>query len=231
MNTLLIFWPIGIIACFLFYFLIAKRFLISKTKCFFYCLFILICEIFGAKILFILENLTRLSYTQFSIISGFSLFGVFLITPIIMGIFFLNKRNEFVKFMDFFSLGIFPELLFYRINCYVVGCCGGIILNGFKVPTQLIEIFFDAVIFLLGIFVLNKHIYEGYITGLSYCSYGVVRFILEFLRERENVFSIFSVSHFLSLVTIIIGISFIFFGKKRQRFLPSHEFVKYYNLI
>lgn len=222
MNNLVLFWSIGIIFSSLFYIFCRKYFNINLKNSILYCVFFLLFEIIGAKLLFILENIDSFSVKYLSINSGFSLFGVFIFTPILIYILLLilrvnDKRNVF----NFFIIGMFIELFFYRIGCITSGCCGGIKLSlfgtSFQFPTRIIEMLFCVGIVFTLLSIKDK--YKNFIFPSAYISYGVFRFINEFFRIRTNVIGDLSISHFIAVLVVLIGLSLIAidFGRNRMK--------------
>lgn len=209
--SLIIFWMIGIVACFLYYVLISKKFNISRLLGLVFSFVILLAEIIGAKLLFILERIPNVTINDLTALGGFSLFGVFLFSPFIIFLVCKFLKFDFITFMDFMSVGILIELAFYRVGCYVGGCCGGINIStgtsSFVFPVQIVEIGLDiALSAILIIFFLRNKLKKGQLFYLTYAGYGIIRFILEFLRVRNNLFLVFSLSHIFALMIIIFGV-------------------------
>lgn len=206
MSTL--FWIIGIIFSSLYYFLIRKKFMFSILESIVLIFSILLCEIIGAKILFILENLTNFSIEYLNILKGYSLFGVFLFTPILLLILSLLIKKDIKNLLDYFISGMLIELAFYRIGCIFGGCCGGIEIslmgNTFYFPTRIFEIVFCIIMFILSLIIKFKFNKEPLFIYLLICiSYSSFRFLLEFFRIRVYVTGILSVSHYISIIVLI----------------------------
>lgn len=214
-SPLVLFWSIGIILCFAYYILIRKKFKISFLMSILLCFIILLAEILGAKILFLFERIPNVTIDDLTALGGFSLFGVFLISPLFMFLFSLLLKIKFIKLMDYMSLGIFLELACYRISCIYNGCCGGITfpwgfleLDGSHTfPVQPIEIGLDVLAFaILLILFLTKKLKYGDLFYLTYLSYGLIRFVLEFFRVRDNLFLNMSISHIFAFICIVFGL-------------------------
>ncbi len=120
-SSNLFMWGIGIILCEIYYVVIGKKFGYRWYKALMLGIIILLFEIFGAKILYILENIGSLDEAAFSWSSGYSLFGVFLFTPIFLWIAAIIVREDTLKLYDFASVGIMIELSLYRIGCMMAG--------------------------------------------------------------------------------------------------------------
>lgn len=209
MSTL--FWVIGILFSSLYYFLVRKKFMYSILESIILIFAILLCEILGAKLLFILENIHGFSLQYLDILKGYSLFGVFIFTPVFLLLFSFLLKKDIKNLLDYFISGMLLELAFYRVGCFFGGCCGGIDVNFFgnvfKFPTRIFEIIFCIIMFSLIVIIKFKYINKPlFIYILVVISYSVFRFVLEFLRVRNNVLGLLSVSHFIALAVFIKGV-------------------------
>lgn len=207
-SGFIFFWMIGIICSQIYYVIEGRKYKLKWYYSLGIGLMILFFEIVSAKLLFLLENIQNLSRTSFALTGGYSLFGVFLFMPFILILLSKYLRNDSMFILNFSSIGILIELAVYRIGCKVVGCCGGITINNYQIPTQIIECIIDAII-AMALIVLqfkNKIEKNGVKTSLVFISYGFIRFIIEFFRIRENIIGPFSISHIFAIITIIIGI-------------------------
>ena len=110
---------------------------------------------------------------------------------------------------------------FGRIGCFLEGCCYGTQTNSFlgvqfpnlenKVhPTQLYEATFLLILFVVLLFLLLKYKFN-YNLSLYLISYGIFRFLIEFLRgdERGAFIKGISPSQFWSIIMIVIGVVLI----------------------
>ena len=171
----------------------------------------MLAKILGAKILFLFGRIPNVTISDLTA----SLFGVFLISPLFIFLFSLLIKIKFIKLMGYMSLGIFLELAYYRISCIYNVCCGGITFPwGFleldgnhAFPVQPIEIGLDILAFaILLILFLTKKLKYGDLFYLTYLSYGIIRFVLEFFRVRENILLNISISHIFVFICIIFGL-------------------------
>ena len=106
-----------------------------------------------------------------------------------------------------------------RIGCFFAGCCYGIETDGFwgvkfphldhnVYPTQLYEAIF--LILLSGLLSLLAFKYKNkYTMPIYLASYGVFRFLIEFIRGDDRgayLFNVFSPSQVFSIICVIISI-------------------------
>lgn len=216
--SLLFFWAIGIIVSVTYYVLIHKKFRIQWYVALFLGLIMILLETFGAKILFFLENPDSIK-EGISWTGGYSLFGVFFFAPLFLILISLFLKMGYLDLMDLLIPGILLELAFYRIGCTCVGCCYGIevgwgISNGIKdklFPVQPLESILDITSFIaIFLLFLKGKLKRGEPFYLTYIFYGLIRFVLEFFRHRNNLVGIFSLTHFFALATFVFGTSMLF---------------------
>jgi len=111
---------------------------------------------------------------------------------------------------------------FCKIGCFMAGCCYGIEYNGFGAvifphpslapsgiplfPVQLVEAICLMLISTL-IFFLQKRFTDDYSIEIYLISYGIVRFILEWLRYGSNPLgdTPFTLAQWFSILFIILG--------------------------
>ena len=109
-------------------------------------------------------------------------------------------------------------LMFGRIGCYYAGCCYGITLsNGERLPVQLIEAGFCAVVLLIFLLVKPERRWsEVPLLPVYIAIYAIGRFILEFFRgdESRGVFWL-STSQWISIV--LVGIISVWLYRYKLR--------------
>jgi len=190
----------------------------------------------GARMVYVLVEWRRFLSDPLGV--AFSRGGFVFYGGVIAGIltvFALTRKYKinFLKFADIMALGIPLGHALGRMGCFFYGCCYGkpttsklgILfppesaagLLGVKViPTQLISAVFLLLIFYILLFVKKRKKFSGQIL-LSYVFlYGIFRFIIEFYRgdPRGEVFSL-STSGFISLLSVMLSMSFYFLLKRR----------------
>ena len=173
----------------------------------------------GAKLLFILEN----PASKFSISGGMSFFGSVYFIPFAYFLIAPLFKTKFGKCLDFVGIYVPLVLAFMRIGCFMNDCCGALPITVFGVtftpPVQLVECFFDILIFAY-LFYREK---KGNITetGLQYpifmVSYGVLRMIMEIFRDSvKNMWGL-SRGQWLSVLTFLVGVMIILIIKHRAK--------------
>lgn len=157
---------------------------------------------------------------------GMSLYGAIFFLPIIYYISAkLTKRNVADVF-DIFTVCTFITLLFSRFNCLMAGCCLGQIIPGteaMRLPTREMEILFYIILYVILRKKVCKSKYHGKIYPYYMISYGIFRFVAEFLRESELKFGWFHISHIWSLISVAIGVIAIYFLNKNNKPHSKHK--------
>lgn len=106
------------------------------------------------------------------------------------------------------------------------GCCYGIevgwgITNGTVnglFPVQLLEAGLDLIAFLLIHILMTKDkLRRGEAFYITYISYGLIRFTMEFLRHRTNVVGVLSTSHFYALSILIFGTGMLIYSRMHKQ--------------
>ncbi len=215
--TFAICWGTGYLLSVIYRILARKHFSFSLIESILFSLLIFICDVISAKAMFLLEHIPSFDISYLTIKGCFSLLGVFLFSPILLSsaIFFFKKSYKTI--LNYYAPGILIELAFYRINCAISGCCGGININGHRFPTQIVEIICDLILFIILVILVFKFKKTNILFGVTYIGYGIIRFFLEFLRVRTYLFSVFSMSHILVLIVIAIGVASLFIENRKKK--------------
>ena len=91
--------------------------------------------------------------------------------------------------------------------------------TGYYHPTFLYESLGCLIIFLLIIIIRNKkNIKPGQITSIYFIGYGILRFLIECLRQDPLRFFGLKVAHIISIIMIIIGLYLFIKPYKKKEF-------------
>lgn len=192
---------------------------ISKLKAFLFATVVLFSGILGCKLLYIVENFDTVRRDGLKF-GGFSFFGAALLVPLLMLLFGLAFRMNWRDTLDNSAVNVLGMLGTIRIGCFLNGCCGGTIFalgsRHFRWPTQLFEAVFDFGI-LIWLLIIESR--PGNRRGLLYprflISYGVVRFIIEFMRDTTKDWLGLSHGQWFSIVAVMAGIVWIVISRKK----------------
>ena len=163
-------------------------------------------------------------------------------------VYFWKRKNYSSKLIDMLSIApccITVAHGFGRLGCFCAGCCYGIeshtwmdvnfpiwssnwevVGHEAHLPTQLYEACFLFIIFGVMSYLLLKKDFK-YNMPVYLISYGIWRFLIEFIRgdERGSFIGNISPSQFWSIIMVLIGVGLIFLirfiFKKREEEIPQ----------
>ena len=154
---------------------------------------------------------------------GMSLFGGVFFMPIYYLIGAKLMKRKLADVFDVFAVCTIITVMFARVNCLLSGCCGGTLipgLNGLRWPTQWIEIIFYLVLIAFFWKKVGKEKYTGMIYPMYLLFYGCIRFVLEFVRQKDGT-SMVHLSHAWAVVSILVGGAIL--GELWSRKMKKHE--------
>lgn len=140
-----------------------------------------------------------------------------------------RHRMPVLKTCDAYAPGIALGHAFGRIGCFAAGCCWGKPTDlpwgvtftsklaqdwvgtplGVKLqPTQIYESLFEFVNFAFLTWLFRRRKFDGQVIGAYLITYGVARFLFEFLRgdpDRGSVFGIMSLVQLIMIFFVLAG--------------------------
>ena len=144
-----------------------------------------------------------------------SLFGAVFFMPLLYlagaKIFKRDTRQVF----DLMTVPLVFTLACARVNCLISGCCTGLVIpfihsRTVRWPTREAELVFYVIFLTVIIMKIVKEKNKGDMYPLYMMCYGIFRFIIEWFRTTEHTLGPFHISHFWSLLALIIGASVYF---------------------
>jgi len=198
---------------------------------------VIICGFIGARIFYIFIEGKYFLEDPIGVLlgrSGFVFYG-----GVIFGLsclYALARKYKigFLKLVDVFTLGTILAHSLGRLGCFFYGCCYGKPTDSFLgvlfppnspagffghrvIPTQLISAFFLFLLFWALFLLQKKKRFDGQIFLGGVISYGIFRFIIEFLRgdPRGQILSL-STSQFISLILVALGTALLL-GRRLYR--------------
>lgn len=220
---------IGLLCCFgvLTYFCKRKGIEEKFSDFLFYNSLVAIILGFGSGVLFqavyaYIEN----PEAGFNLSAGMTFIGGLIggVISFLIGYFIFRKRytNRLYQVISVIPCSILIAHAFGRIGCFFAGCCYGKETDSFLGvkfpnlpnpvhPTQLYEAAFLFIMFGICIYLLLKKDFKHNMS-LYLISYGIFRFLIEYLRgdDRGQLVGFISPSQFWSILMVIIGIALIF---------------------
>lgn len=105
-----------------------------------------------------------------------------------------------------------------RVGCLMAGCCRGLPCDAWfamrgvdgvpRYPAQLLEIIFQLAIGIFFVLAIKRKWLFGRLFSFYLVTYGLFRFLTEFIRDTPKSFGMFSGYQLLSLVMIVVGGAF-----------------------
>jgi phosphatidylglycerol:prolipoprotein diacylglycerol transferase len=152
--------------------------------------------------------------------------GVLLDVPLF--IWYLRRKgyplwNVLDMFAPFVALGY----AIVRIGCFLNGCCYGKIsasacgvvfpyVDSFtRYPTQLISSIINLVLFSVLLWYYPRRKYDGEVFVFYFMGYSIYRFLIEFLRESQVNFGVFTMSQLISVGIFLLAL-LLHIRKKKQ---------------
>jgi len=197
----------------------------------------LISAIVGAKLVFLfgeygwpirtVDNWLEVLYSGRSIVGAliFGLLGAELAKPLLN--YSLPPNDRFAALLPF-------TIAIGRVGCLLSGCCRGVPTDGplgihysdgiARHPAQVYEMIFHLMAGIAAILLIRQQRFRGSVFSLYLLSYGVFRFLSEFIRETPRIFGPLSSYQWLSLFMAGLGAGFLV---KRTCF-PSEKWKAYF---
>lgn len=162
---------------------------------------------------------------------GTSFYGAVFFAPFLMILVSRPLRISASDLLDLCAPSECIMLFLLKIHCYVNGCCYGKIMkidssgNVVRFPSQLTESVSALVLMLVLIWIIRSGKFRGVIYCWYMVLYGLIRLILNQMRETQPFVLGLSGGSFWSLISIGTGIFLIFISYK-WRILRKEEFLR-----
>ena len=172
----------------------------------------------GAKLLYIIENFEKVLAGGDV---GMSFFGTVFIVPVVMPLIGKMIGIPMRKTLDICIPGGIAVLACMRVNCFISGCCSGILVYGFytwfPLPVQLFEAIGDLLILTQILRWEKNHNPQGHIYPTFLVLYGILRFSLEWIRITERPWLGMAHGHWFSIAAITIGLTMSIIMKRSEK--------------
>ena len=211
----------------------APKFNIDKDRAVDITIVVLISGILGARLLYVLLNISFYIANPLEIImlskGGLVWYGCFITALLAMIIYIRIARLDFWSVVDLIAPYAALGQAFGRIGCFLNGCCYGMkVSSDFplavtfpcdsdpRFPSQLVSSGLLFIIFVILIIWQNRRRFIGEI-ALAYCIlYSFKRFVMEFLRaDNPKILLGLTISQIISVVIFVVTLA-IFTLKAKQ---------------
>lgn len=179
----------------------------------------------GAKILCGIEHvIDEKSFDVFTM-DGQSLYGTIPMTLLFILLLSVLLKRNYGQLLDYVAPLWLTLLAFVRLGCFVTGCCGADPISVANIelvlPVQLFEVACDLILLWIIFNLEKKNSCTDCIKnsrGASFFimigTYGVYRFVLEFLRSTPVVFLGMTYGQIYSLICIIAAVIYMIRTKR-----------------
>ncbi len=211
--SLLIYLGLGAAMMYLVMFFLQDRYKIKPGKLLMFDLLLTVCGVAGVKLMYFVEN---------GSFAGLSFFGAVLITPLLLIPVALLLKERVPAVLDLSAPAICAMLGVMKIQCVVEGCCRGRMMDlfglllPFRFPSQLVELANACVLVVVLVCLARKKANYGHIYPLFLVLYGITRFVWNLFREAEPFIGPLPIGNFWSLISLIIGLIWLFALKKKK---------------
>ncbi|MDY5943520.1 MAG: prolipoprotein diacylglyceryl transferase [Oscillospiraceae bacterium] len=184
-----------------------KKYGLKPWQCVVFTLLLSAVGMAGVRLLAIVERWKDLleGYTP----GGMSFFGAVFLVPLLMPLLCRPFRLRRLQTLDLCAPCVAGIVSVMRINCWFTECCGGRTFEymgrSFTPPTQIIDGTWDFLLMGLLLYLNLNGKREGASYPIFLVGYGVMRFLVEFLRETEKDWLYLSHGQWFSLLAIAIG--------------------------
>ncbi len=197
----------------------------------------------GGKLFYVIQGIPEflllhetkgITFLQYFNNSGLVYYGSFIGCILMLVLFCLVYKESFWKVVDTILPSLPLAQAIGRVGCFMVGCCWGIpyehgcVFHNSPIPgiptdipllpVQLIESICVFILFIVMVVYGRKVRKPGRILSMYLIGYGIIRFVLEFFRydARRGFVGEFSVSQWISLILIGIGVIILLFYRSKN---------------
>lgn len=215
---------VGFVALAISTIVLAPRFGMSRARAVLLAIVVEVVAIIGALLL---------GFVETGSFGTMSLFGTILLLPLVMWrIGCYTQVASMRRFLDLALFSVPLQLMFVRVGCLCAGCCGGIesswgiadMYGVVRVPVQLIEVICGMACYIVLVALPNTNRHSGTRYPLYMIMYGVIRFVLEFVRYNERIlWGVFTLSHIWALISIAVGVVWYLLAHKFNSKQPATQ--------
>ena len=220
LSTYWIAMALGFVAMVLLMLKRKEHFALNRWQAIAFTAVLMASGLFGCKLLYVLESFPDVVKNGISW-GGFSFFGAVFLIPFTMGVFGKALSLTPRQSLDASAPCVALMVGVIRFGCFLNGCCGGRTIEihnrAFRWPTQAMEGIGDIVILLLLLSREEDQKTEGSLYPMFLIWYGLLRFMIEFLRSTPKDWLCLSHGQWFSVIAVAIG----FFSLRRDRYAKS----------
>ena len=205
-----LFLIIGIVGMIICMILVGKRYEMPPVKVIIAAVYMTITGVFATYLLAFLES---------GAWGGRSFFGAAFLVPVFMYPASKVLRLNYADLMDICAPAGCIMLSLLKIKCAIDGCCYGrwvqFLGETFRFPSQIVESIFALVLMIILLILIVRGNHRGTIYAWCLFLYGIMRSILNLLRETTPWLGPLPQGNVWALLAIIIGATIILRRKKK----------------
>lgn len=147
------------------------------------------------------------------------LYGAVFLLPVLYGLWAKRTGRNVALTLDVAAICVIFGAVSGRLNCLTSGCCDGIrVFFGSEIrwPLRELELLYYAVFVLIYSRRILRQKTYGEVYGIYLLSYGILRFLSEFVREEyTGQVGTFHLAHIWSLIAIAAGAVMLYKVRKQ----------------
>ncbi len=197
---------------------------LDGARIFIATLLLLIPALVGARLLFVVSHWSFYRHNRERIWErsegGGALYGG-LPLSLLVSVPLLNIcQVPFGAFWDIATFTILVGMIFVRVGCLLNGCCGGRPSSGRfalylpdyqgywqqRIPTQLLEAGLALLLLIAAALLWRYMPFHGALFLSAMLSYGLGRFLLEFIRDKQECIGRFTLNHAISATLVVCSL-------------------------
>jgi len=163
---------------------------------------------------------------------GRSFFGALFIAPPFALLLSVLLKLSFDDVSDMCPAAISAILAVLKYKCYLTGCCFGKVMHineigeAVRFPSQLTEFFAAIVLMIIFLILARTGFMKGSLYGLYMLIYGIVRFVLNLMRETTPFFLGMAAGNFWSVISVLCGVAWILIHHFRKNQNTQSIFIR-----
>ncbi|MDQ7821789.1 MAG: prolipoprotein diacylglyceryl transferase [Candidatus Eremiobacteraeota bacterium] len=194
--------------------------------------YLIIGGVVGARFVYVLLHLSEYLKHPISMFNvregGLAWHGGFLGGLVAFIIYSKVKKINLYEFLDLCAAPVILGLAIGRIGCFLNGCCLGMETTSHwgmvfrdagyvtpRYPTQLYELVLDLAVVVFLLWWEKRKKFTGEIILMMFCSYSVVRFIVEIFRESPPRIAGLSLAQYSSIILFVVTALIVYLLRKK----------------